>query len=309
MKNIEDIKAFYEARLLPELKALEEKRLKTLNKVILAGVFIGIPAAAFSFYMRHAMPLIFGAVIFLVAMKYLSSDYVFDFKSAVIEKIVNFVDSNLKYSKTGYIPRGDFLLSSIFRQYPDRYSGDDLVSGKIGDTAVRFSELHAEYVTRDSKGRTQYHTIFKGLFFIADFNKKFNGLTVVLPDVAERLFGHVGAMLQSCKKGRGELVKLEDPEFERLFVVYGTDQIEARYILSTSLMERIVDFQKKHNRRLYISFIGNKIFMAVSYARDLFEPRLFRTILDFEPIRMYFEDLYLAAGIVEDLNLNLRIWT
>ena len=41
----------------------------------------------------------------------------------------------------------------------------------------------------------------------------------------------------------GELVKLEDPEFEKSFVVYSGNQTEARYILSTSLMRRILDYK------------------------------------------------------------------
>ena len=106
---------------------------------------------------------------------------------------------------------------------------------------------------------------------------------------------------------RGQLIKLEDPEFENHFVVYGDDQIQARYILSMSLMERIVEFRKKTGRKIYLSFVGSKVFVAASYTKSLFEPRLFRTLLDFEPIREYFEDLQLTIGIVDDLNLNTRI--
>jgi len=51
------------------------------------------------------------------------------------------------------------------------------------------------------------------------------------------------------------------------------------------------------------------VFVAVSYTRNLFEPRLFKTLLDFSPIRQYYEDLALAIGIVDDLNLNMRIWS
>jgi hypothetical protein len=32
-------------------------------------------------------------------------------------------------------------------------------------------------------------------------------------------------------------------------------------------------------------------------------------LLDFDMVREYFEDLTLAYGIVEDLNLNRRIWS
>ena len=107
---------------------------------------------------------------------------------------------------------------------------------------------------------------------------------------------------------RGELVKMDDPEFEKLFVVYSKDQIEARYILSTSLMKRIIDFKKKTKKDIYLSFINNKIFVAISYYKNLFEPRIFSTLINFDLIKEYYEDMVIAIGIVEELNLNTRIW-
>jgi hypothetical protein len=131
----------------------------------------------------------------------------------------------------------------------------------------------------------------------------------VLPDAAETLLGRLGTKLQSMNILRGQLIKLEDPQFEKEFVVYGDDQVEARYILSPSLMSRIVDYKQKTGKRIYLSFVGSTIFVAIWIGRNLFEPRIFKTLLDFEPIRQYYEDLKIAIEIVEDLNLNVRIWS
>jgi hypothetical protein len=119
----------------------------------------------------------------------------------------------------------------------------------------------------------------------------------------------LGNLFQSWNKGRGELVKMEDPDFEREFVVYGADQVEARYILSTSLMKRIYDYKKKTGKTMYLSFLNDKIYVALSYMKNLFEPKLFKTLLDFGVIQEYYEDLSYAAGLVEELNLNTRIWS
>jgi Protein of unknown function (DUF3137) len=151
--------------------------------------------------------------------------------------------------------------------------------------------------------------IFKGLFFVGDFNKHFQGQTIVVPDYAERYLGNLAQDLQALNQQRGQLVRLEDPEFEKLFAVYSTDQIEARYLLSTSLMQRLVDFTKKARRSLFVSFVDDKIYMAIQYDEDLFEPKLFKNMVDFTPVREYFETLQLMIGIVEELNLNRRIWT
>lgn len=51
----------------------------------------------------------------------------------------------------------------------------------VGSTSIEFSQVHAEYKTetthRDDDGHEttdeHWHTIFQGIFFIADFNKDF----------------------------------------------------------------------------------------------------------------------------------------
>ena len=203
--------------------------------------------------------------------------------------------------------------SQIFLTHPDRYKCEDYVSGKIGETFIEFSEVHSEYKTEttDSKGNhhTEWHNIFMGLFFVAEFNKNFSGTTVVLPDLAEKTFGFLGKIFQSWNLTRkGQLIKLEDPEFEKLFVVYGDDQITARYILTPGLMQRLVEFRNRFNNTVYLSFKDSKVYVAVSINRNLFEPRIFRSNEDFALIKDYFDNLDLAGRIIEELNLNTRIW-
>jgi len=55
--------------------------------------------------------------------------------------------------------------------------------------------------------------------------------------------------------------------------------------------------------------VASKVFVAVECQRNLFEPKVFTTLLDFGIVAQYFGDMQLALGIVEDLNLNTRIWT
>ncbi|MDD2358230.1 MAG: DUF3137 domain-containing protein [Thiovulaceae bacterium] len=70
----------------------------------------------------------------------------------------------------------------------------------------------------------------EGLFIVTSFNKHFSNSTIILPDNAQSLFGSfIDSCLQSNNFSRSQPVKMDNPEFEKEFVVYGTDQIEARY--------------------------------------------------------------------------------
>jgi hypothetical protein len=317
MKTLDELKRFYHQVLKPDLRVLERQRKVIANKIIYFGVaafgLAGVCILLFAGKVDDVVPLIIfplmgAAGVTAVFAWFISKGYRNDFKSLIIERIVKFVDDNLQYRADGCISKSEFNASKIFHTKPNRYKGDDLVWGKIGQTTIKFSELDAKHESGSGKNRTVVQ-VFKGLFFIADFNKHFHGRTVVLPDTAERLFGKLGQMFQEWNFSRDDVVKLEDPEFEKEFVVYSSDQVGARYILSTSLMKRICDFKRKSGRKVHLSFVGSQVNAAISYNRSLFEPKLFSTLLDFEPVREYFEDLSLAVGLVEDLNLNMRIWT
>ena len=316
MKTIEQLRQFYDEVLAKDLAALEVERKKLAAKitsvalcalVILAvGSVIIISAGApppFIFLL-----LIFCVILIVIVTKHSTKNYTSGFKLRVIAAIVRFVDDGLDYHPEDHVSKREFNDSGIFQTKPNRYKGDDLVGGMVGKTNIMFSEIDAKHVSGSGKNR-RVRQIFKGLFFVADFNKHFSGKTVVVSDVAEKMFGRFGKMLQSMNFTRGQLIKLDDPQFERMFAVYADDQIEARYILSTSLMERMLNFRKDTGKAIQFSFVGSKIYVAIPYKKKLFEPKIFDTLLDFEPVQKYFEDLQLAIGVVEELNLNTRIWS
>jgi len=318
MRTPEELKEYYDRELMPALKEVEARR-KSVLLSVLAVVAVGFAVMASTFILAPflgclaVIPFLGGALILGGGYHYVTRGYIRDFKANVMVKVIRLVDEGLTYAPAAGMTESVYADSRLFPSHVDRYSCEDKVSGVIGKTAVEFSEVHSEYKTehRDSKGRqhTEWHTIFKGLFFAADFNKNFNGLTLVLPDTAQNWFGEaLGSFLQSHNIGRPDLVKLEDPEFEKLFVVYGSDQVEARYILSPSLMERMTSYRKKTGRKVHFSFNKSKIYVAISCDENLFEPRIFRTMLDLSIVKKYIDDVKLAVEIVDDLNLNRRIW-
>ena len=91
--------------------------------------------------------------------------------------------------------------------------------------------------------------------------------------------------------------------------MYSDNQITARYILSPSLMQRILNFKRQSRRTFYLSFVDGKLYIAISFSKSLFEARVFSTLLDYDIYRDYFADMLFAKSIVEEFNLNRRIWS
>ncbi len=318
MKTVEQLTSFYNQQLQPILEEFEEKRKKLRNQILFIGAIVFWNTVVIYGFFLYPIDEDFGILKFILAglfiiipigYKWMQRDYRSEFKEQVIKPLINELEPTLQYSVNSHVSQTLFIRSELF-SYPDRFSGNDFVVGLLDKTQIQFSDIHAQKKHKDSKGRTSYSTIFQGLFIVAEFNKNFDGKTVVLPDLAQSTFGNlIGSWLQSKNIGRDELIKMDNPEFEKEFVVYGSDQIEARYILTHDMMESLLEFQTKSTHDIYISFIDNHIHMAVNYNKDLFEPTVFRSILNEKVTKEYIEVLHLAVGIVEQLNLNTRIWS
>ena len=322
MVTEQDLKVLYDTRLKDRLAALESTRKKILNRYLLCILMVAGLVAANYLVIRLNPPValivapILVSIALLVYFVYLTNkqkqQYRKTFKSDVVAQLVNLINPEWQYLYDYCMSQESYQQSGLFTQHYDRYIGDDFVTGRIEKTDFQFSELHTQYkqVTYGAKGQRQEHwvTIFRGLFIHADFNKNFHGTTYVLPDTAERLLGTFGQSLQKLSS-RGELVKLENPEFERRFVVYSSDQVESRYILTPVIMEAMIDLSNRFGEDIYFSFVGSRVYVANSINEALFEPNIMRSGVNFNDVKQMFDLFGLITALVQELSLNTRIWS
>ena len=156
------------------------------------------------------------------------------FKETVIPVIAQLVDPGIKYKSEGMIMPLLYKDSCLYRDY-DRYSGADLFYGTYRGIHFKFSYVVSEYYTEtrsDSGSRSRsWHDIFRGIFFVVDFNKEFHSLTLVKPDRIEGTLGRgISSFFQKMDSSQpGKLIRMEDAAFEKAFVITSTDELEARY--------------------------------------------------------------------------------
>ncbi len=299
--------------LISVLTELEAQRKRAWARIGKSGLIIGLGCATLIAILQlsRAEPIwsiLTGAGAFLtwaIISGYSQNSFTSNYKLQVIPRLLETITPGLCYEPSACIDVEEFNACGLFIR-PDRYNGKDYVSGLLDKTAFRFSLIDAEEEVEttdtDSDGntetRTHYNTIFCGLFFSADFNKHFSGQT--------RVFAGGTGFFSGL---RGGLVKLEDPDFARNFTVYSNDQVEARYILSPALMQRLLDLRRRFDTKLQASFVGSRVVLAVPTQLNLLQPRFFRRADDPEVVLGYHTFLQAAVGLVEDLNLNRRIWS
>ncbi len=316
------------ARVAAQIAPLEEKRLSLLKKnnrdYTCGGMLIAGGALAMLIFgmaktgsevvgfIMLAICLVIGLVWIFAAVNR-SREFRRLVKWNMMRGLLDAIQPGLQYDPDRGISRDTFRTARLFSQSADRYASEDLIRGRVGQTDIMLSEVHAEYrsTSTDSKGHTStsYHTFFRGLFLMADFQKHFRGTLRILPGQSG-LLGGIGRALAGFRPfSREKLVHLEDPEFDEAFIVYGSDDIEARYVLSPAMMQRILDLRRRWRDDVRLSFFESSVCMAISHSRNLFEPSIKRPVDCRSQLERIATEIRVCLALVEDLDLNTRIWS
>ena len=286
---------------MDDLVMLELERQKVLRSLFRLKLVCFVLAAGvgwlFYYFSRDA---ILGAVAFLVCAvgayyffeSIFTDSFTFKFKRKVIRSIIE--SCGLTYHPGGFV-ENDYLYM-IYDFDIDKYSGNDLIFGQIEGVRVKFSDVEAISIKEDLHGNKTHRVLFAGLLFVADFPKRLKAVTQICSGTDD--FRDYG----------GKRARMDDAEFERYFRVYATDQIEARYALTPSLMESLKLLKMRFHRPINIVLTGDKICMAIRTGRDNFEPDLRRPLVGKGANRFYKDEIGGFLRIVEELRLNRKIW-
>jgi len=281
-----------------------------LGGALLLTVMLLSAVGAFAFIFGGALAAIGGGIVHHFYLGVGAERYRMMFKERVLAPLIQEVEPGVLYEPQRGIAEHVFEQSGLYRASPDRYASEDLISGLVGKTEVTFSEVHAEtkHTTQNANGGTSttWKTLFQGVLFIADFNKHFRSPVTVLPDVAERTFGWFGKAMQKLS---GDLQILESPEFEKHFVVRGADSVETRYLLTPSMQERLIALRGRLGKELRVGFRDSQVWICIPNKSDWFEGDLMKPVSDRGQMEVLLGQLKCCFQIVEELDLNTRIWT
>lgn len=310
-----ELRDLYHKKLRSHLKVIEIERIKIFRVVILMGItgFLSFVPVQLPFNFSADGVLLVALPIFIICLIYVFyqfSKFRKQYKHKIVQEVMTLIDSGWNYDYNNRVPDSCYLNSNIFnRSDVDRVTGDDYIYGTWKGVPFQLSELHLEKETRDNKGRRSYRTIFHGLFCEIRFNKKITGDTYIYPDQTEKFLGKfLGDFIQGLSTSRGQQVKLENPDFEKNFNCYSHDQVEARYIVTPLFMEKILSLKEKLSCNLYLSFIGESVFVGLAFNRTLMEPRIFRSLHTFDALKELYLELTSICMIIEELKLNENLW-
>jgi hypothetical protein len=283
-------------------KEIGEQR-RNIVIVAIAVTIVAIPLLGA--FREQTRPILFGAVtlvglMFAQARRSVSKTY----KTLVVGRVVKALGEGLTYTAKSSLDEKAFLGLELFSETPTHFESEDEIGGR--KATVSYS-VHEVLATR--KEGKQTVTIFGGLVVRLDFNKNFRGRTSIVPQGA----GNAGSSLLGKLFGKSPqkaAVTLENPDFERIFDVYSTDDQEARYILTPKLMELVLAANAAQGEgELRLGFRDNSLYVTIPSRRDHLEANLFQTVTPDAAIGDLAQVIGFAEKLVDEFQLETRIWS
>ena len=232
------------------------------------------------FLIPLVFPLFMGGFAFIALGAYKKNKFAKTIKREIVKNFVDTKFEEVKLYEPQYgLSESDVLRSGITSR-PDRFSSEDLIEGVYKEIKFRVSDCHMEDEHTDSEGHTSTTTVFKGRYYIYEFKRKFVGTLKVWEKL---IFGNK----QNLKK-----IETESIRFNKTFRSWTDDQQFAFYMLTPSVIEKLLAFEEKYKGKMAFYVHENELHIAVDDNNDYMEINIKNQIDE----KMY-------GGIIRDVEL------
>ncbi len=244
--------------------------------------------------------------------------------------------------KPDTISNSDLNDSELFATF-NRRSNDDGFKGEYKGVKFEIIETNLAFESGSGKNKT-YRQIFNGVIVKFKTNKTIKNKTIITTkgDMNTKNVSWFTIFLTMCpfillcmtassqkvtiiitifaittlilliasltdkKQEKLKPIKLEDPIFAKKFNAYSSDEIEGRYLITTSFMERFKNLNTAFgSKRAKCSFYGDNIMFAISTNKNLFEiGNLFSNPDDPKQMDTFFNELESILLLVDYFKLD-----
>ena len=309
----------YDKYLKNKVKKFELNRIAALKKAR-HNFFIALPIAHFvpwgiwkldSFLYSilwdwlYGLLVYLGPILLLVILWLIVMGPIFEYKDSIKTKIfpniLNFL-GKFTYTvnpKNKYVGQYDFM--GFFPIY-DKSINEDNIRGEYKSVNIDLFETVLERARKSKNGGTYYDKVFRGIIIDLTFNKALKGTTIIRKDS-----GIIGNLFHE-KLSNLKDIKLEDPKFNKIFQVYSDDEVEARYVLSVSFMERLKELSEAFGSKVVqCCFYQEKVVFVVPIKKNMFEPGSIYANENFiDDAKSLLEEMDLICKIIDILRLNIK---
>lgn len=304
--------------LEPWLTGLEAERRKTVRDMwvwslwaLAGGLAVGLVIALFDNELIILLP---GALVVALIALIIGHGRVDAFRKRLKAELNNRIARafGLEYQLKPYeTPRFSRFGQLGLLPHHHRRHFEDYFSGTVQGCEFELYEANLEErrtrtVTTNGRTRTEtyYVTVFHGALIRIDFPRKVEGVTVVTRDAG--WFNGLSGLGKRIDGRKLERIGLVDPTFEKVFEVYGDDQVLARYMLTPSFMERLLQLETaltgKSATAAFDARSGQGELMIAAQTGNLFEAgSMYKPLTDQGRVKSIIDEIRLILEIIEML--------
>lgn len=340
--NFEKFSGFYSSKIEPILFDLEKERKKLrLYFLICDGIFIFAVILfvlffiIFAFFRNYVnvtdeqviilwVGVPFGIFMLSLILRVLLEDFIYkklrqyirklktkihtkifklldlDYKPSASPEFADYQNAVLKFLKKDSLWAKLVCSTQRVKLLSHIMQFEDGISGIYKD--IPFELADVTIISKDSDNMYYSKSIFEGLMLAVKIDKPFQKRTIVKTN---------NFNIFDIKK---KVINLEDIEFKKNFKVFADDEVESRYLLTTSFMERLRLFHKKQKDKTIIFFDNScseskNMFILTNTGKDNFEIPFNKSILNekyyYNLLKELVDMLEIAVALKLEQNIGL----
>ena len=217
------------------------------------------------------------------------------------EKVLGYLlkDYNFYFNKSGWPFSWEFEHSQFVKSF-DMCSSSDYLEinipendGSLSKVDFKLCDLYAYNIHRDEEGNVSTSKVYKGMFGYAKFPRKFKCVL------------SVGVNFKR-KNIKMENVELENIVFNDKFKVKSNNQIEARYILTPKMMEKLLCLGEKFDN-LKLIFVDSYLYIGAPDI-DMFELQNLKNENVISMFENFYDEIQFVLNVVEEIKENDKVF-
>jgi hypothetical protein len=272
-----------EENLIKSLADAENIRKKIrLNYYVIGTVlFLGFLFEAIT-WMSVAIVIIFIFVLvytkwFGIPVKTFETAYL----QQVIKNTLSAININLQIDYARHLKLSELTACNYFFEFPDYFSGKNLIYGDISGRQARISEIYATWIPKESKQFPVVKSVFNGFVLVSEQENEITYPLFITTD-----YSRVSAALSAdanLKSG-----KLNEGVF-----YYSGEQLDAIPAQIIKLATAIFDYTNMNGKHIVGALFPTRTSISIinTPAHHYLKPSINKSVYNNEPIKWYYSDL------------------
>lgn len=270
-----------------ELENLRKKCFHRIVRCIIITVVCFFLGTFLDSQILSNLSLILGISLAIIIYMEPASNYRKNYKEKVVKQFIKAYDESLEFSYEEGIPETTYVEGAF--EHFDCYHSEDLIKGNIDGHNVMIAEIHTQNETEDSDGHTNRTDLFHGLFGVIELDKIYNGMVRIHTDK-----GFLSKIFDNKKR-----IEMDSSEFEKYFDVIADDKIQAMQILTSDIMDTMLEFLENSKMKFELTIRYDKLYIRFKTG-SVFEANIIKSSLGLDSLKKVYNLIHFTFNITRE---------